>query len=256
MSFRDPFYINSNDVEGLIALVAERLGQKSGQDPTIGAIRRLADLKDRRAIPVLRQALAHPNVTVKTDAALALHQFGEAAGLDSLISWLSSEERLSQRAASALAKINDPRAAEALRSAGSSHHANSTTSNQSSYSAVANRAPAPSAPGGGCVIAIALVALVISILIFASMNGNHGTASQQSSPRQDQTVGTISSVKAIQLNMRSGPGSKYPMVKVFSQNERIVSIGEPQNVNGDMWVQASTPDGQTRGWVNRKFLSP
>jgi uncharacterized protein YraI len=88
------------------------------------------------------------------------------------------------------------------------------------------------------------------------MNGNHGAAPQQSSPQRDQTVGTMSSVKAIQLNMRSGLGSKYPVVKVFSQNERIVSIGEPQNVNGDLWVQASTTDVQTRGWVNGKFLSP
>lgn len=256
MSFRDPFYINSNDVEGLIALVAERLGQKSGQDPTIGAIRRLADLKDRRAIPVLRQALGHPNVTVKTDAALALHKFGEAAGLDALISWLYSEERLSQRAASVLAKIDDPRATEALRRAGASHHPSSATSPSSSYSAAASRTPVSSSPSGGCILLIALVPLIVILLIVAGMNGNRGGVPRQPSPQQGQTVGTMSSVKAIQLNMRSGPGSKYPVVKVFSQNERIVSIGEPQNVNGNLWVQASTPDGQIRGWVNRKFLSP
>jgi uncharacterized protein YraI len=63
-------------------------------------------------------------------------------------------------------------------------------------------------------------------------------------------------VRAKQLNMRSGPGTQYSVVQVFKQNEIIVTIGEPQNVNGEPWIQASTPDGRTRGWVNRKLLNP
>jgi uncharacterized protein YraI len=63
-------------------------------------------------------------------------------------------------------------------------------------------------------------------------------------------------VRAIQLNMRSGPGKQYSVIKVFTQNERIITIGEPQNTDGELWIQASTPDGQSRGWVTRKFLYP
>ena len=71
-----------------------------------------------------------------------------------------------------------------------------------------------------------------------------------------QAVGTAREVNAIKLNMRSGPGSNYPVVATFSKKTRIVSYGETRKVNGELWTQASTPDGQTRGWVNLKFLSP
>jgi hypothetical protein len=73
---------------------------------------------------------------------------------------------------------------------------------------------------------------------------------------QTGTVGTMREVNTVKLNMRSGPGSNYPVVATFPKKSRIVSYGETRNVNGELWTQASTPDGQTRGWVNRKFLSP
>jgi SH3-like domain-containing protein len=69
-------------------------------------------------------------------------------------------------------------------------------------------------------------------------------------------VGTTRSVNAPQLNMRSGPGANYPVVKTFDRNEIIVSIGEPVNVNGESWIRVSARDGQIRGWANRKYLSP
>jgi HEAT repeat protein len=70
------FYANTNDVEGLIALVDEKLNQRYGQDPTIGAINRLGDLGDKRAVPVLRRALDHANAGVKQCAASALSKLG------------------------------------------------------------------------------------------------------------------------------------------------------------------------------------
>lgn len=73
---------------------------------------------------------------------------------------------------------------------------------------------------------------------------------------QTGIVGTMREVNTVKLNMRSGPGSNYPVVASFPKKSRIVSYGETRNVNGELWTQASTPDGQTRGWVNRKFLSP
>lgn len=71
-----------------------------------------------------------------------------------------------------------------------------------------------------------------------------------------QTTGTMREVNATKLNMRSGPGSNHPVVTTFTRKMKIVSYGEPMKVNGELWIQASTPDGQLRGWVNSKFLSP
>ena len=266
MTLRDPFYIESDDVEALIALVDERLRERYGQDPTIGAIRRLADLKDGRAIPVLRKALDHANVTVKTDAALALHKFGEEAGLNSLISWLSSEERLVQRASDALEKIDEPKAKEALRkskrsAANRSESVKATVKREIDLSlarAIAQTAPS-TGPSRGCAIAFfaipGVVVLIIIVWVVVTMNGRN-SAQREQVPTQNQTIGTMRQVKAKQLNMRSGPGKQYSVVRVFTQNERIVTIGEPQNIGGELWIQASTPDGQTRGWITRKFLYP
>jgi hypothetical protein len=51
------FYMDSDDVEALIALVEEKIQQRYGQDPTIGAIHRLGDLGDKGAVPVLTRRL-------------------------------------------------------------------------------------------------------------------------------------------------------------------------------------------------------
>src|ERR1035437_1719153 len=113
MSIGDPFYVNSDDVEYLLGIVRDGLSRPSGQDPTIGAIRRLADLGDRTAISLFHQALNHSNVTVKVDAALALHRLNEEAGLKALI-FFASEDKSSINAIRAMAKTNDPRARDFL----------------------------------------------------------------------------------------------------------------------------------------------
>jgi len=71
-----------------------------------------------------------------------------------------------------------------------------------------------------------------------------------------QIVGTTRAVTAPQLNMRSGPGPNYPVVRVFNRNEIVVSVGEPTNTNGELWIRTATRDGQVWGWTNRKYLSP
>lgn len=110
----------------------------------------------------------------------------------------------------------------------------------------------------GCLIGVGIVvAVIIGAYIIVVINKQSRMSSQQRpAPQQGQLVGTMRAVNANQLNMRSGAGQTYPVVRVFSRNERIVTIGDPQNINGEQWIQASTPDGQTRGWVIRKFLSP
>ena len=107
----------------------------------------------------------------------------------------------------------------------------------------------------GCIVLIAVVVLVFIISVVVLINVS-STTSQKHSPTQAQTVGTMRAINANELNLRSGPGRNYPAVRVFTRHERIVTIGDPQVVNGEQWIQASTPDGQTRGWIARKFLSP
>lgn len=73
---------------------------------------------------------------------------------------------------------------------------------------------------------------------------------------QTGIVGTMREVNTINLNMRSGPGADYSVVATFPKKSRIVSYGETRTVDGELWTQASTPNGQIKGWVNRKYLSP
>lgn len=75
-------------------------------------------------------------------------------------------------------------------------------------------------------------------------------------PSQAGAVGTMREVNTLNLNMRSGPGGNSSVVATFPKKSRIVSFGETRTVDGELWTQASTPDGRTRGWVNRKFLTP
>lgn len=107
----------------------------------------------------------------------------------------------------------------------------------------------------GWVIALGILFWVGSG--FLSCIGNLATrTTQQNTPTQSQTVGTMREVNTINLNMRSGPGANYSVVATFPKKSRIVSYGETRMVDGSLWIQASTPDGKIRGWVNRKFLSP
>lgn len=102
-------YDPNDNVEELLRALHNGLQRASGQDPTIGAIRRLSDLGARDAIPLLTQALSHDNVTVKTDAALALYRLGDRRALWLLESFLL-EHRAAIAAARNLAKTDDDRA--------------------------------------------------------------------------------------------------------------------------------------------------
>jgi DNA-binding NarL/FixJ family response regulator len=113
--------------------------------------------------------------------------------------------------------------------------------------------------GIGCVLAVVVVLAVGGLLVWAVKNeeAKHISSPQQSaSAPSGSSVGTMRAVRPLQLNMRSRPGKQYSVVRVFKQNERIVTIGEPQNVDGELWIQAATPDGQTRGWVGLNSLYP
>ena len=81
----------STNVAQLMAIVEDGLGRSSGQDGTILAVRRLGELGDARAMPLLLRALDHTNVQVQTGAALSIYQLGDNYGLNQLIAWLSEE---------------------------------------------------------------------------------------------------------------------------------------------------------------------
>jgi SH3 domain protein len=54
----------------------------------------------------------------------------------------------------------------------------------------------------------------------------------------------------LRINMRSGPGLQYRIVKVLSSGERVARLGEK-----DDWIQIRGPEG-TEGWVPAGYLSP
>lgn len=53
----------------------------------------------------------------------------------------------------------------------------------------------------------------------------------------------------IRINMRSGPGTQYRIIKVLKSGDVVERIGR----NGD-WVNVDTPDGD-RGWVPEGYLT-
>lgn len=118
-------------------------------------------------------------------------------------------------------------------------------------------------PGGpivGCLLMVLIIAIFldtcrqfVSEKLFGTTTTNTRTVDDSQQPR---AIGTVREVNTISLNMRSGPGSGYSVVATFPKQSRLVSYGETATVGGELWTQASTPDGQTRGWVNRKYLSP
>jgi len=109
--------IGPGDVRRAIPTLEENLQRRvgMGHDDTLWLIRGLAVAGDRRAIPVLKQALRHHKTNVVTDAALALHALGDSAGLEALISGFHSADESDRcKFASALECIRSPRATTAV----------------------------------------------------------------------------------------------------------------------------------------------
>lgn len=75
------------DVHRLVAAVEANLQRREplGQSDTIGFVRQLAITGDPRAIPVLRKAVRHQRLSLRIDAALALHGLGDPDGVAALI---------------------------------------------------------------------------------------------------------------------------------------------------------------------------
>lgn len=101
----------------IIPAVEENLQRRVGlgHADTLSLIRQLAVTGDRRAIPILKQALRHHRSDVRTDAALALHALGDAGGLEALITGLNSADEGDRwKFGNALECIRSPRATAAV----------------------------------------------------------------------------------------------------------------------------------------------
>jgi len=109
--------IPRGDVRRIVPAVEENLQRRVGlgHSDTLSLIRQLAVTGDRRAIPILKEALRHHRRDVRTDAALALHALGAQEGIDSLISGLrSADDSEAWTIVNALECIRNPRATAAL----------------------------------------------------------------------------------------------------------------------------------------------
>jgi hypothetical protein len=109
--------VGPGDARRIIPAVEQNLQRRvgMGHDDTLLLIRQLAVTGDRRAIPVLNEALRHHKSNVRVDAALALHAIGDGGGLEALISGFhSAEESDRWKFANALECIRNLRATAAV----------------------------------------------------------------------------------------------------------------------------------------------
>jgi uncharacterized protein YraI len=67
--------------------------------------------------------------------------------------------------------------------------------------------------------------------------------------------GGIMYVNTQTLSVRSGPGTKYPVVRKAYLGDKILVYGQPEIVEGQRWSVSIAENPETRGWVNLKFVS-
>ena len=108
----------SGDPNELMAVVRDGLSRPDRQDPVIGALEALGEMREQRAVPLFKQALGHTNNGTRTRAAVALYQCGDAEGINALLKWVSQVQtnpRGAVQAIHALGKIGNSDSTEALR---------------------------------------------------------------------------------------------------------------------------------------------
>ena len=99
---------------------------------------------------------------------------------------------------------------------------------------------------GWCIAIAVGCSIIYGIVYLSSVRGR--------APKS-QLTGTIQRINGNELNLRSGPGTTYPIVRVFRRGEEIVSFRQEHTADGYVWVQAATLDGQKKGWIVQKYLS-
>ena len=135
---------------------------------------------------------------------------------------------------------NSPRPGSSSGSGGGS-----STSYRSQGSASSNSSSSSLATG--CGVVLGLLLLVGVAILIAGVKHN----STPSTPRNELIANAY--VSARQLNLRSGPGSKYSVVTKLSRGDSVACLERSAGSNGQVWVRVS--NGSYDGWVNEKFLS-
>ena len=89
------------------------------------------------------------------------------------------------------------------------------------------------------------------IKVIETSRGTTPTPPQSSTNKNTsiQTVSGVYEVKATSLNLRSGPGTIYSVLKTLQQGTKV----EGQQVSGD-WMKVKA--GTTTGWVAKAYLAP
>ncbi|WP_413204699.1 SH3 domain-containing protein [Rhodospirillum sp. A1_3_36] len=108
---------------------------------------------------------------------------------------------------------------------------------------------------GACLLATALLSIAIPFV--QAEEADTGSTIEETDPRQS-AVNTPSglplprfvSLRANQVNMRSGPGKRYPVVWIYQKRGLPVEVVAEY----DTWRKIRDPEG-SEGWVHRNMLS-
>ena len=66
--------------------------------------------------------------------------------------------------------------------------------------------------------------------------------------------GTVVRVAVDRLNLRSGAGTSYRIIRTYSRGTSATVTGNGTRANGYLWVPVEVSDG-TDGWFASEFLS-
>ena len=62
----------------------------------------------------------------------------------------------------------------------------------------------------------------------------------------------IKRVRSLELNMRKGPGTDNPIIRVLEQHTEVELLGQDEEVDNGSWVKIQV--GHNMGWVNQRYL--
>ena len=107
------------------------------------------------------------------------------------------------------------------------------------------------------VVAIWLAILSGVIWFFVSFDPlNPNRDQRQNDPAQATRTGIVREVNTTNINLRSGPGTNYPVTAQFPSGTRLIEIqGSSQQLeDGSTWIKVTTPNQSSEGWVNKQYL--
>jgi hypothetical protein len=95
---------------------------------------------------------------------------------------------------------------------------------------------------------IVIIFLVVVVLLFALFSGSACSsfqAADQGSPSQEASSGTSTAKTQVNLNMRTGPGTNYPVVAALPAGTEVNVVGRNEDSS---WLLVKT--GSDEGWIS------